>query len=153
MADGSLSPLAAVNTASAAIADAVREAFQPSARHGVDPSTAANVVDSEGVMASNATRKALISFLDKVSLPISSVISGIISRRCYGVYARAVVTTRASDAAAAGRRTDVASAATAATAKRDVAWMRDPKTGCWAPENRVDEVDAVDLRNLLLNYK
>ncbi|BAS84597.1 Os03g0400700 [Oryza sativa Japonica Group] len=84
---------------------------------------------------------------------ISSVISGIISRRCYGVYARAVVTTRASDAAAAGRRTDVASAATAATAKRDVAWMRDPKTGCWAPENRVDEVDAVDLRNLLLNYK
>nr|ABF96460.1 Late embryogenesis abundant protein [Oryza sativa Japonica Group] len=145
MADGSLSPLAAVNTASAAIADAVREAFQPSARHDVDPSTAANVVDSEGVMASNATRKALISFLDKFDFEQS--------RRCYGVYARAVVTTRASDAAAAGRRTDVASAATAATAKRDVAWMRDPKTGCWAPENRVDEVDAVDLRNLLLNYK
>jgi uncharacterized protein (DUF2147 family) len=72
------------------------------------------------------------------------------------VYARAV-TTRASDAAAAGRRSDVAAAvaaaAAAATAKRDVAWMRDPKTGCWAPENRVDEVDAVDLRNLLLNYK
>nr|AAK55479.1 hypothetical protein OSJNBa0015K03.14 [Oryza sativa Japonica Group] len=68
MADGSLSPLAAVNTASAAIADAVREAFQPSARHDVDPSTAANVVDSEGVMASNATRKALISFLDKALL-------------------------------------------------------------------------------------
>lgn len=72
MADGSLSPLAAVNTASAAIVDAVREAFQPSARHDVDPSTAANVVDSEGVMASNATQKALISFLDKVSLPVSS---------------------------------------------------------------------------------
>uniref|UniRef100_A0A0E0NW79 Uncharacterized protein n=1 Tax=Oryza rufipogon TaxID=4529 RepID=A0A0E0NW79_ORYRU len=153
MADGSLSPLAAVNTASAAIADAVREAFQPSARHDVDPSTAANVVDSEGVMASNATWNALISFLDKhIQLLFASAFQQG-SRRCYGVYARAVVTTRASDAAAAGRRTDVASAATAATAKRDVAWMRDPKTGCWAPENRVDEVDAVDLRNLLLNYK
>uniref|UniRef100_A0A0E0KES9 Uncharacterized protein n=1 Tax=Oryza punctata TaxID=4537 RepID=A0A0E0KES9_ORYPU len=86
---------------------------------------------------------------------ISSVISGIISRRCYGVYARAMTTRASVDAAAAGRRTDVASAAAAvaATAKRDVAWMRDPKTGCWAPENRVDEVDAVDLRNRLLNYK
>ncbi|KAF0921389.1 hypothetical protein E2562_006959 [Oryza meyeriana var. granulata] len=80
---------------------------------------------------------------------IGSVVSGIITRRCYGVYARAVTT---SDAAAAGRRADVAGAA-AAAAKRDVPWMRDPKTGCWAPENRVEEVDAVDLRNRLLNYK
>ncbi|KAG9459787.1 hypothetical protein H6P81_004295 [Aristolochia fimbriata] len=25
-------------------------------------------------------------------------------------------------------------------------WMRDPKTGCWIPENRFGEVDPADLR-------
>ncbi|KAG8063110.1 hypothetical protein GUJ93_ZPchr0003g18461 [Zizania palustris] len=79
---------------------------------------------------------------------IGSVLSGgVVSRRCYGVYARAM-NARASDAAA---RTDGAAVAVAA-ARKDVPWMRDPKTGCWAPENRVDEVDAVELRNRLLNY-
>ncbi|KAL5219090.1 hypothetical protein ABZP36_019774 [Zizania latifolia] len=82
---------------------------------------------------------------------IGSVLSGVVSsRRCYGVYARAM-NARASDAAA---RTDGAAvAAAAAAARKDVPWMRDPKTGCWAPENRGDEVDAVELRNRLLNYK
>lgn len=39
-----------------------------------------------------------------------------------------------------------------ATKKVDVFWMRDPKTGYWIPENRFDEVDAVELRDRLLHY-
>jgi hypothetical protein len=33
--------------------------------------------------------------------------------------------------------------------------MRDPKTGCWIPENRFqDDVhDAVELRNRMLHYR
>jgi hypothetical protein len=31
--------------------------------------------------------------------------------------------------------------------------MRDPKTGFWIPENRFQEVDAVELRNRLLRHK
>lgn len=36
--------------------------------------------------------------------------------------------------------------------KKEVFWMRDPNTGCWIPENRFDEVDAVELRNQLLHH-
>ena len=32
-------------------------------------------------------------------------------------------------------------------------WMRDPKTGCWMPENRLHDVDAADLRARLLFAK
>ncbi|PUZ51736.1 hypothetical protein GQ55_6G212800 [Panicum hallii var. hallii] len=32
-------------------------------------------------------------------------------------------------------------------------WMRDPKTGCWMPENRLHDVDAADLRARLLFSK
>ena len=32
-------------------------------------------------------------------------------------------------------------------------WMRDPKTGCWMPENHLHDVDAADLRARLLFSK
>ena len=71
------------------------------------------------------------------------------SQRSYGVYARAV-NVHGSAAAAVGRATaDGGGAADGgrATGNKDVFWMRDPKTGCWIPENRFQEVDAVELRN------
>ncbi|CAN6319695.1 unnamed protein product [Urochloa humidicola] len=83
---------------------------------------------------------------------ISSIVSGLVNQRSYGVYARAVnvhVST-----AAAGRTTDGAvDGAGTATRKKEVFWMRDPNTGCWIPENRFQEVDAVELRKRLLRYK
>jgi hypothetical protein len=67
------------------------------------------------------------------------------------VYAKAV-----GDAAASARLLDdsAADGGTRAT-KKDVFWMRDPKTGCWIPENRFqDDVhDAVELRNRMLHYR
>lgn len=54
---------------------------------------------------------------------------------------------------AAAGQTDGAGAAESGTAKKKkVFWMRNPKTGCWIPENRFDEVDAVELRNQLLHH-
>ncbi|RLN42970.1 uncharacterized protein C2845_PM01G17490 [Panicum miliaceum] len=82
---------------------------------------------------------------------ISSVVSGLVkSQRSYGVYARAV-TVHGSAAAAVGRATT--DGCRRVTSNKDVFWMRDPKTGCWIPENRFQEVDAVDLRNRLLHHK
>ena len=77
------------------------------------------------------------------------------SRRSFGVYARAVNVQQASAAAAvATAKTDVAAAdAVRAANKPDKFWMRDPKTGCWVPENRFEEVDVVELRNRLIHHK
>nr|CAB3495676.1 unnamed protein product [Digitaria exilis] len=86
---------------------------------------------------------------------ISSVVSGLLQQRSYGVYARAV-NVHVTAAAAAGRTTTDGGAADgrrASSKKQDVFWMRDPKTGCWIPENRFLEVDAVELRNRLLHHK
>lgn len=37
--------------------------------------------------------------------------------------------------------------------KQEVSWMRDPKTGCWAPEDSFDVVDVAELRAHLLSMK
>ncbi|CAL4939844.1 unnamed protein product [Urochloa decumbens] len=84
---------------------------------------------------------------------ISSVVFGLVnSRRSYGVYARAV-NVHVSSAAAGRTKDGAADGAWTATRKKEVFWMRDPKTGCWIPENQFQEVDAVELRNRLLRYK
>ncbi|XP_066387788.1 late embryogenesis abundant protein Lea5-D-like [Miscanthus floridulus] len=91
-----------------------------------------------------------------MSSKIGSVVSGLVSRRSYsGVYARAVTVQQSSAAAAvATAKTDVAVAdASRATTKQDKFWMRDPKTGCWVPENRFEEVDVVELRNRMIHRK
>ncbi|CDO97798.1 unnamed protein product [Coffea canephora] len=36
-------------------------------------------------------------------------------------------------------------------AKREVFWMKDPKTGNWIPENHFNEVDAAELREKFLS--
>lgn len=35
--------------------------------------------------------------------------------------------------------------------KKQVFWMRDPKTGNWVPENHFEEIDVAELREKLLN--
>ncbi|PAN49256.1 hypothetical protein PAHAL_9G437000 [Panicum hallii] len=87
----------------------------------------------------------------------SGVVSGLVKRsqRSYGVYTRAV-NVQGSAAAAVGRAPTDGGAADGggrATGNKDVFWMRDPKTGCWIPENRFQEVDAVELRNRLLHHE
>lgn len=81
----------------------------------------------------------------------------ICSRRSYSVYARAAVNVHVptATAGAAVGRADISAPADGGRAtKKDVFWMRDPKTGCWIPENRFqDDIDAVELRNRLLHYK
>ncbi|OEL37964.1 hypothetical protein BAE44_0001016 [Dichanthelium oligosanthes] len=77
-------------------------------------------------------------------------------RRSYGVYARAAnVHVSAAAVAAVERTTDgvAVDGGRAAASKKEVFWMRDPKTGCWVPENRFQEVDAVELRNRLLHHR
>jgi len=74
------------------------------------------------------------------------------SRRGYAAAAAgAEVRQRAAPSAARVSGTGVGS--NAAAASRDVFWMRDPQTGCWAPEDRFADVDAADLRARLLARK
>lgn len=79
------------------------------------------------------------------------------SRRSYGSVQHAMaVNAQASAAAAAATKAGVVAAADASGAtnnktKQDKFWMRDPKTGCWIPENRFEEVDVIDLRNRLIH--
>ncbi|KAJ8755858.1 hypothetical protein K2173_024403 [Erythroxylum novogranatense] len=37
--------------------------------------------------------------------------------------------------------------------RKEIFWMRDPKTGNWVPENHFDDIDVADLRNQLLSKK
>ncbi|XP_062209295.1 protein SENESCENCE-ASSOCIATED GENE 21, mitochondrial-like [Phragmites australis] len=99
-----------------------------------------------------AYHSCLLSWIFVIMSKISSVVSGLFNRRCYGVYARAV-NVHVTASAAAERADHAAADGGRATNKKDVFWMRDPKTGCWAPENRFEEVDAVELRNRLLHHK
>lgn len=88
---------------------------------------------------------------------IGSFVSGLVSRRSYGSVQHAMaVNAQASAAAAAATKAGVVAAADASGAtnnktKQDKFWMRDPKTGCWIPENRFEEVDVIDLRNRLIH--
>ncbi|KAG1342574.1 protein SENESCENCE-ASSOCIATED GENE 21, mitochondrial-like, partial [Cocos nucifera] len=73
-------------------------------------------------------------------------------RRCYSAAAESAraVPGAARRAAAATEKTAMESGG---SAKKEIFWMRDPKTGCWIPENRFDEVDAAELRARLLPKK
>ncbi|WVZ92639.1 hypothetical protein U9M48_038688 [Paspalum notatum var. saurae] len=59
--------------------------------------------------------------------------------------------------AAAGKARMAAAAVDKAAAKTEEEagcfWTRDPKTGCWMPENHLNDVDAADLRARLLFSK
>ncbi|CAL4968736.1 unnamed protein product [Urochloa decumbens] len=87
--------------------------------------------------------------------PVATLLS--LSRRGYAAAAAgAEVHQRAAPAAAvmAARVSASAGASSAAAApSREVFWMRDPETGCWAPEDRFADVDAAELRARLLARK
>ncbi|XP_026658397.2 protein SENESCENCE-ASSOCIATED GENE 21, mitochondrial-like [Phoenix dactylifera] len=75
-----------------------------------------------------------------------------LSRRCHSAAAasaRAVPGVARRAAAAA----ETAAMESGGPAKEEIFWMRDPKTGCWIPENRFDEVDAAELRARYLPKK
>jgi hypothetical protein len=77
-------------------------------------------------------------------------------RRGYAAAAAAgsEVHQRAAPAAAMAARVSAsAGGSSAASSSREVFWMRDPQTGCWAPEDRFADVDAAELRARLLARK
>nr|AWJ68106.1 late embryogenesis abundant [Cleistogenes songorica] len=83
---------------------------------------------------------------------ISSVVSSLVYRRSYSVVQARAVNVHVLSATTEAGRVDGAAADGVRVTKKDVFWMRDPKTGCWIPENRFeDDVDAVELRNRLLH--
>ncbi|PAN06569.1 hypothetical protein PAHAL_1G273000 [Panicum hallii] len=82
--------------------------------------------------------------------PVATLLS--LSRRGYAAAAAgAEVHQRA--AAMAARGSASAGVSNSAAASREVFWMRDPQTGCWAPEDRFADVDAAELRARLLSRK
>ncbi|KAF8693490.1 hypothetical protein HU200_038887 [Digitaria exilis] len=75
------------------------------------------------------------------------------SRRGYAAAAAVVEVHQRAAPAMAGRVSASAGGNSAAAAAREVFWMRDPQTGCWAPEDRFADVDAAELRARLLARK
>ncbi|KAI4331338.1 hypothetical protein MLD38_029531 [Melastoma candidum] len=72
------------------------------------------------------------------------VVSSLPCFRTYGAVSGNVQAARSAvvRAAGSGSRTDEETSPTY--------WMRDPRTGNWAPETHFEAVDAVDLREKLL---
>lgn len=70
--------------------------------------------------------------------------------RTYAAAAEAAVSKEPVSVAAVKARLP---AAEKAPMNEEWSWMRDPKTGCWMPENHIDDVDAADLRARLIFSK
>jgi hypothetical protein len=67
--------------------------------------------------------------------------------------AAAVALTRQGPSATGGAASRLAAAAQKEAPKKDIFWMREPKTGNWMPENHFQDVDPADLRARLLFSK
>ncbi|XP_020239198.1 protein SENESCENCE-ASSOCIATED GENE 21, mitochondrial-like [Cajanus cajan] len=72
--------------------------------------------------------------------------SFLLRKRCYGSVAESIrshvgsTTVKAKSASENGNGND----------KKEIFWMRDPKSGNWIPENHFGEVDAAELRDKFL---
>jgi hypothetical protein len=82
---------------------------------------------------------------------LSSRLAGLVAarncgRRTYAAAAEAVARKEPVSVA-------VGKAAAEQAPRKECSWIRDPKTGCWMPENHIDDVDAADLRARLLYSK
>ncbi|XP_052145298.1 protein SENESCENCE-ASSOCIATED GENE 21, mitochondrial-like [Oryza glaberrima] len=90
-------------------------------------------------------------------MPRSAVAAGqlfSLGRRGYAAAAAAELQQRGSSMAARISAAEGgAGGAAAAAASKEIFWMRDPKTGCWVPENRFGDIDAAELRARLLSRK
>ncbi|XP_002452301.1 protein SENESCENCE-ASSOCIATED GENE 21, mitochondrial [Sorghum bicolor] len=86
-------------------------------------------------------------------MPRAAVTTLLSLSRRRGYAAAAEVRVRAPAAAMAARAPGAGGAADGASSSKEVFWMRDPQTGCWAPEDRFADVDAAELRARLLARK
>ena len=70
------------------------------------------------------------------------------SKRSNAVAAKSARVVQPKVSVVMGKMTDVSS-----LEKKEVLWMRDPKTGNWAPENHFNQIDVAELRDKLLPKK
>ncbi|XP_059459361.1 uncharacterized protein LOC132188820 isoform X2 [Corylus avellana] len=88
-------------------------------------------------------------------MPKFSINSVLLLRRSYSA---AVENARVQPVVTALRKaTDqsgsAAVAVASATDRKEIFWMRDPKSGNWIPESHFDEIDVVELREKFLPQK
>ncbi|KAG2693404.1 hypothetical protein I3843_08G091800 [Carya illinoinensis] len=81
--------------------------------------------------------------------------SNAISRRGYAASSQGIMATvaRGGGGSSGARMAKKAEEDAAAVSTEKVAWVPDPVTGYYRPENRMDEVDVAELRALLLQTK
>ncbi|GJN16075.1 hypothetical protein PR202_gb03025 [Eleusine coracana subsp. coracana] len=90
---------------------------------------------------------------------LSSRLAGLVAerncgRRTYGAAAAEAVAKHQEPVnLAAAKPRQPTAAEQAVMRKEEWSWTRDPKTGCWMPENHIDDVDAADLRARLIFSK
>ncbi|WVZ74975.1 hypothetical protein U9M48_023087 [Paspalum notatum var. saurae] len=83
--------------------------------------------------------------------PVTTLLS--LSRRGYAAAAAGAEAPLQRAPAASAAAAMAARASGTAASSKEVFWMRDPQTGCWAPEDRFADVDAAELRARLLAKK
>ncbi|OEL28321.1 hypothetical protein BAE44_0010661 [Dichanthelium oligosanthes] len=83
--------------------------------------------------------------------PVATLLA--LSRRGYAAVAAGAGAEVHQRAAIAARVSASGGGSGAASSSSEVFWMRDPQTGCWAPEDSFADVDAAELRARLLARK
>ncbi|KAB1202315.1 Indole-3-acetic acid-induced protein ARG2 [Morella rubra] len=79
-------------------------------------------------------------------------VSNVISRRGYAASSQGIVAAMARGGAPASTMLKKPGNEVVGSTEK-VAWVPDPVTGYYKPENRGEEIDVADLRALLLNNK
>ncbi|KAM5564073.1 protein SENESCENCE-ASSOCIATED GENE 21, mitochondrial [Rosa sericea] len=82
---------------------------------------------------------------------ISALVSNTIARRGYAAGSPGLAAVRG-EAASVSRSVNLGkkSGEDKVGSAFKVSWVPNPKTGVYGPENRADEIDAAELRNVLL---
>nr|UOI39568.1 LEA_3 domain-containing protein [Betula platyphylla]UVJ47649.1 LEA-3 domain-containing protein [Betula platyphylla] len=86
-----------------------------------------------------------------LSALVADGFSTAINRRGYAAASQGMVASLARGSS--GSRMVKKSGEEAVGSTEKVAWVPDPVTGYYRPENRVDEIDVAELRAVLLNNK
>ncbi|KAB1202314.1 Indole-3-acetic acid-induced protein ARG2 [Morella rubra] len=79
-------------------------------------------------------------------------LSNVITRRGYAASTQGKTATAARGGGSAARMLKKPGDKVGGAIEKD-AWVPDPVTGCYKPENRGEEIDVADLRAILLNNK
>ena len=89
-----------------------------------------------------------------LSSPLAGVCRAKVAASCgRRTYSAAAAVARKDPVVGAAGKERLPGAGAGAKPREEGFWMRDPKTGCWMPENRLHDVDAADLRARLLFSK